>query len=241
MIKIEAQTDASGARSFLLDLGERVTDRRKLNEVLGGRLVEELQGHFRTKNKKPNKLGGNRTNFWSNAAEHVGIASATEDGVVVAVGGDSGPQVRIHVLGGTIKPKQAKALTIPIIREAHGLRAQDYEQKHGDLFTIPRRPFLFEKKDDGGGTESLVSKTVGRKRSDGIPWSPGTIIGTPGVRTRSTVIPLAARHQVRPVYFLADKVEIPRDPNALPSDAILLAALKEEVEDWFKSDAQILK
>jgi hypothetical protein len=234
MIKVTAVVEDDGATAFLVDIGERVTSRRDLNEALATRYVEELQAHWRKKNQKPNRLGGKRTNFWAKAAEETGITAVTDDGATVTVGGESGPKVRIHVLGGTIVPKAAKALTIPIVREAYGLRAAEYEQspQGGELFTIPRRPFLFEKNETRQGSESLVGNTVAKKRSDGVPWSPGTIIGTPGVRTRSTVIPLAARQRLRPIYFLADSVEIPRDPAALPTEAEILAALQEEAEDW---------
>ena len=129
MIKVSSIIDDKGARSFLIDIGDRVADMRALNQVLGERFVEELQAHWRVKDQKPTKLGGKRTHFWSTAAAAVAVADVSESGVTVAVQGEAGQNIRIHVHGGTIKPKAAKALTIPIIREAHGMRAAEYEQQ----------------------------------------------------------------------------------------------------------------
>lgn len=233
MIKITAVTDAKGAKAFVVDIGERVTDRRGLNQALGERFEEELQDHWRAKNAKPNKLGGKRTNFWSAAAGATSVADVSESGVTVAVQGEPGVKIRIHIFGGTILPKAAQALTIPIVREAHGMRVAEYEQETGnELFSFGNVPLLFEKVDEGG-TQSVVSGT-GKKRREQVPYSPGTVIGSNrSIRGRSTVVPLARKQELRPVYFLADSVEIERDPSALPDEAKLLAALQEEAEDWF--------
>lgn len=216
MIRVTASVDERGARAILVDIGDRVTNRRDLNEALALRYVEELQAHWRKKNRKKNKLGGRRTNFWAKAAEETGVVSVTDDGATVAVGGESGPKVRIHVLGGTIVPKVAKALTIPLVREAYDRRAAEYEEETGkNLFTIPGRAVLFEKR-QRGGTESLIAATQGRTNQ----YAPGN------------TIPLAARQQLRPVYLLAKQATIERDPDALPDEAKMLAALLEEAEDW---------
>lgn len=210
MIKVSSIIDDKGARSFLIDIGDRVADMRALNQVLGERFVEELQAHWRVKDQKPNKLGGKRTHFWSKAAAAVAVADVSESGVTVAVQGEAGQNIRIHVHGGTIKPKAAKALTIPIIREAHGMRAAEYEQQYGtELFTIRGKKALFEKTGRGSATNA----TEGRRRGN--------------------TIPIQRDEKIRAVFALATEAKIPADPTALPDEATLLAALQEEAEDWF--------
>ncbi|MCW1884015.1 hypothetical protein OKA04_04695 [Luteolibacter flavescens] len=220
MIKVTAVAGDKGAKAFLVDIGDKVVNRTELNQALATRYVEVVQGHWRAKNRKGNKLKGPRTNFWSKAAQETGITSVTEEGATVTVGGEAGQNVRIHIFGGTIKPKVAKAITIPLVPEAHGLRAAEYEQKHGDLFSIPNVPLLFEQEGGGRGgrkgTQSLLSNTTGRTNKPG----PGN------------TIPLAARTAIRPVYYLADEVTIPRDATALPDEATIIRALQEEAEDW---------
>ncbi len=218
MIRVTVAVDDKGAKSFLIDLGERVTNRRDLNGAVARRVAEELREHWEKKNKKPNRLGSsNRTNFWAKAAGQVAVAEVTDAGATVAVGGAPGEQVQIHIFGGTVVPKEAKALTIPLVREAHGLSAASYEKKTGnELFTIPGRNLLFEKPDKAEPTESLVGKTTGRTSQHG----PGN------------VFPMVARQGLRPIYLLADEAKISADPDALPSDDVMIAAIEEEVEDW---------
>lgn len=234
MIKVTSITNSKDARAFLVDIGDRVTDRVELNRALAERYVALLRDHWREKDQKGNKLGGERTHFWSKAAEETGIASVDEDGATITVGGAAGQQVRIHIFGGTIVPVVAQALTIPIVREAYGLRASEYEEKTGkDLFTFGRGRALFEKVDDGGN-QSVVSGP-GFKRREGIPWSPGTMIGQHrSIRPSSTVVPLARQQQLRPVYLLLDQVEIPADPKALPSEDETIATLLAAAEDYFE-------
>lgn len=210
MIKVSSIIDEKGSRSFVVDLGSRVADMRALNQALGERFVEELQAHWSVKDQKPNKLGGKRTHFWSKAAAAAAVADVSESGVTVAVQDEAGQNIRIHIHGGTIKPKAAKALTIPIVREAHGMRASEYEQQYGkELFTIRGKKALFEKTGSGSATNA----TEGRRRGN--------------------TIPILRDEKIRAVYALAKEATIPADPTALPDEAKLLAALQEEAEDWF--------
>ena len=75
------------------------------------------------------------------------------------------------VNGGTIIPKRAKALTIPLVPDAMGRRAADYVSLTGHrLFTIPGKNALFQA-DEGGGVTAiyaLVKKAVHK------PW-PGAL------------------------------------------------------------------
>lgn len=230
MIKISATIDDKGARAFTVDLGELVVDRTALNQSLAERLAEELKDHWIQKDLKPNKLGSsNREHIWAAAAKAVTAIDVTESGATVTTG-QAGEKIRIHIFGGTIVPKFANSLTIPIVREAHGYRAAAYEAKTGnELFTIGDKPLLFEKVEEGG---SESESRYGRRRGK-PPFNPTTLPGSNrNVLGKSLTIPIVRKQKIRPVYFLADSVEIKRDPEALPAEADLLAALQEELDDF---------
>jgi hypothetical protein len=217
MIKITMTPD--DPRTILVGLSGTVSNRRGLNAVLADRYVEVLVDHFRKRNAEPNKLGGKRTNFWGQIADATSVASVDDSKAVVTVAED---RFAIHLFGGDIVPKAAKALTIPLVAEAHGLRAASYERLMGrKLFTIPGRNALFER--THRGTESVVGQTNVRVKR----------------KTRSLTIPLSARSTIRPVYALTAKVTIPRDEHALPDPKDVAAALQEEADAFL--DRQLKK
>lgn len=171
---------------FLVDLKQEVRDRRELNETLALRFADELQGHFREKNKTPNRLGGKRTGFWNEMANATAVTGVDADGASVTV---ADQRFNIHVHGGTIKAKIAKALTIPLVAEAHGESVASYVRKTGNfLFRNKKETVLMEEEGDG----------------------------------------------VRPVYALRKAVTITEDPDALPSDEYLAAALADEAEVYLE-------
>lgn len=89
--------------------------------------------------------------------------------------GNDAPHLRQKVKGGTIRPKKAKALTIPLTREAHGRRARDYESFTGrKLFTIPGGKALFESVPESAGGSKLRAVYALRKFVTQDPW-PGAL------------------------------------------------------------------
>jgi hypothetical protein len=222
---ITVQVTNSGAaetRAFLVILSADLGDRRALNEALGLRLAEEIKGHFRAKNaagKRPgslaDKLGGPKTEFWQRMADATKLETITESGATVAVGTN---HFNIHLFGGTILPGPGKkALTIPLIREALGKRAYNYQSETGKkLFTIRGKNALFER--TGPETRgSLEPGLIGRvRRRNGTSKSVGLI----------------SRTGVRAVFALRKSVTIAKDPDALPNDEALLTALQQEADDY---------
>ena len=55
MIRVEINTDETGARTFLVRLDRVVSNLRPLNAALGQRLADELIDCFRAKYQTPNK------------------------------------------------------------------------------------------------------------------------------------------------------------------------------------------
>lgn len=184
-----------------------------LNRVLAERLSDELKDHFTARNAEPNKMGGAKTNFWNEVAKSTGVTSVTAAGAVVSV---AEQRFRIHFYGGTIRPKTAQFLTIPLIPGARGKFARDYERTTGrKLFSLPGVNVLFEKNKDTPD-RSLVGAEKARTRIKGVRKSIG----------------LRARTPLRAVYALAKSSTISKDPDAIPTVDKLAAALTQEAEDF---------
>lgn len=204
------------ARAVVVEVQGQIKNLQALNLVLANRWADELKAHFRRKNATPNKLGGKRTNFWNGIADDTSVTGIREDGATLTV---ANQEFNIHVYGGKIVPKKAKALTIPIVPEAHGLMVRSYERQFGrKLFTIGDRiPLLFER--TSRGDRSVIADTNARIRTRG---------------NRPKTVRLTARSEIRPVYRLAPFVTIERDPTALPDRAVIERALMEEGGDWIE-------
>lgn len=89
------------------------------------------------------------TGWFSNIARKWFLSSADASGAVISNPDEDG-SLRHKIRGGTITAKNAGALTIPLVPEAHGRRAADYRSEIGELFTIPNKSALFEAVEGGG-------------------------------------------------------------------------------------------
>lgn len=89
------------------------------------------------------------TGWFSNIARKWFLSSADASGAVVSNPDEDG-SLRHKIRGGTITAKNAGALTIPLVPEAHGRRAADYQSEIRELFTIPNKSALFEAVEGGG-------------------------------------------------------------------------------------------
>lgn len=211
-------TGAAGSRDFLVAVAGKLERPLELNKALARRLVADLKAHFAVRNSEPNKRGWPKTNFWQGVAEGTQAGEITDQGATVIVGKDT--HVRIHLLGGTVKPTGGrKFLTIPLIKEAAGLRAAVYEETTGrELFRLPGSKVLVERTADG--TQSTLNSEK------------------PSMRTRSgyKTFNLGPGMRVRPVYALATQAVIPKDPRALPPAAELAKALQDAANAWAKRE-----
>jgi len=89
------------------------------------------------------------TGWFSSIARKWFLSSADASGAVISNPDEDG-SLRHKIGGGTITAKNAGALTIPLVPEAHGRRAADYQSEIGELFTIPNKSALFEAVEGGG-------------------------------------------------------------------------------------------
>lgn len=89
------------------------------------------------------------TGWFSNIARKWFLSSSDASGAIISNPDEDG-SLRHKITGGTITAKNARALTIPLVPEAHGRRAADYRSEIGELFTIPNKSALFEAVGGGG-------------------------------------------------------------------------------------------
>lgn len=116
------------------------------------------------------------------------------------------------VTGGTITPKRAKALTIPLIREAKGLYASVYQQNTGNrLFTIKGKNALFER------TSSVTTGSRGKRGQSGAS----------AIKTFT----------IRAVYALVASVTSKEWPGALPDEGLIASAFADQ---WREGLADII-
>jgi hypothetical protein len=163
MMRISVTTDASEARKLLVRVEGTLARPRALNDALGRRLARELQGHFRERNRTPNRLGGARTNFWNTVAGATALTEVTDAGAVVSI---AERRFRIHLFGGTVRPTGGrKWLTIPLVAEAHGRRVSQYEADTGRKLFIPKGGRVLMEKTD----ERTVRAVYALRRQATVP------------------------------------------------------------------------
>lgn len=105
-----------------------------LGKVLGRAASEELRKFYRELNtKRPNKLGGKRSHFYSRVAEAVQQGQPYAGGIKVRI---SHPHLALRLYGGTITPRKSKSLAVPAHSSAVGYYARIYP---GTLAFIPLR------------------------------------------------------------------------------------------------------
>ena len=94
--------------------------------------MQEYYGDFNTKGGWLNKslpthgAGRKSTGFGNTITEGWNVSGADASGFTLNNGA---PWLSHKISGGTIRPKSGKYLTIPLVPEAHGVRARDYPGK----------------------------------------------------------------------------------------------------------------
>lgn len=133
-------------RSFLGWLKEYHTE----YEARGGWENPALPTHGA--GRKPSGFGENVVRAWQAGEVSQSGFTATNNATGLAH----------KATGGTITPKVAQALTIPMVPGAHGVRARDYP---GRLFRPKGKDYLMEVTDTGPRVVYLLRKSVTQK-----PW-----------------------------------------------------------------------
>ena len=218
MIKIQVNV-TDGASQALRSVINSLTGPQgaEINEVAGRAAVNAAIKYHREFDKAggwrgKRYLGAGRSDgssFGADVARGWYFKESDKSGAVIANNAD---HYAFKVRGGTITPKRAKALTIPLIREAAGLYASVYQQNTGHrLFTIKGRNALFER------TGQAVTGSRGRRGQAGA-----STIRTNGIRA---------------VYALVKSVTQRPWPNAVPDEDLLAGAF---VSRWKSELAELI-
>jgi hypothetical protein len=178
----------------------------RLNPVVGKAAVNAFRASlFEANRTKPNALGGTRTNFYQKAGGNVHFDDVG-DGVLISV---NALGIRQRVLGGTIKPKTAKFLTIPARAEAHGKRAREFGEDLVVVFGSGGRPI---------GLARRWKTTLSVRRD----------------KTTGSRIGMSKKSEVggEILFWLVKSVTQRGDPSIMPTEAALSAAIFKDVESY---------
>lgn len=98
--------------------------RDRLFPIIGRSATNTIREHlFGLNASRPNTLGGPRTNFYAGAARSTQFQIVGDD-VIVSI---NHVGIAQRYFGGTIRPKVAKYLTIPVHPKAYGHRAREFD------------------------------------------------------------------------------------------------------------------
>lgn len=126
MIKLHVDSDQlTSTIHGLLAVARRP---RAILQAAARSIRRDLQRHFRVREQTPNAMGGQRTHWWARVSRSTQIASVDDHQAVVSI---SEPGIALKVYGGTVRPVEKRALTIPIHPEAYGRRADTVESITG--------------------------------------------------------------------------------------------------------------
>jgi len=121
MLGIHIQTK-DAATEVITDL-EKDIEPDRVAPIIGRAGVNHIKGHLVSlDNSRANRLGGKRTHFYASAARSTNF-QITSEGVVISI---NHVGVAQRYFGGTIRPVNAKRLTIPASAEAYGKRAGEF-------------------------------------------------------------------------------------------------------------------
>lgn len=182
MIKIEINVTDHVSQSLRnIISGLKGSEMAELNEVAGRAAVNAAIKYHRDYDKAGGWRGkrylgsakGEGGSFGSSVAAGWHFQSSDSAGAVIVNNAD---YYAFKVRGGTITPKRAQFLTIPLIREACGVPVKDYasvyQQNTGrKLFRPKGKSVLMEKTDDGKARSvyALVRSVTMRPWPNAIP------------------------------------------------------------------------
>lgn len=160
---IEMKIDARDTLRELGRIAAKLKRPRAFMASWGNTVVRMGKRSARSKSK-----GGG---FWLDIADHTRVSEVSDDHATVV---NNHFAAAHKEFGGEIRPKKAKALTIPITSEAKGKRASGFEMGGRELFTLksdnPDTVGILGYADDSGFKPLFVLRT--RVRQNPEPWWP---------------------------------------------------------------------
>lgn len=198
----------AGARLSRLAAG--LGDGQGLHDNMAMGVEHALRSHLESAGYvgRVNRLGGQTTGFWKQASNSVSsVAGESEATVSMPHRGAA-----LRYFGGTVVPREKKALSVPVHPSGHGVYARQYP---GTLAFIPAgRAF-----GDGRRVGYLV-------RGEEYVRTRGPNKGLPGVR------PLPGGEMI---YVLLRSTTHEPDPNVLPSQGAMRQAAADAGEAYLEA------
>lgn len=157
---------------------------------------------------RPNKLGGQRTNFWAQAANSIQPPSITEGGTVLVKIPHPGLAQRYY--GGEIKPANASRLTIPAQSKYYARRAREFPNLRYARFAR-------------SGAEALIEAAPAAQNPHKARF-----------QKASSVKPMNDRI----AFWLRKQVSQQPDPSVLPPRAEVEAAARSAIQNHIDTSSQ---
>jgi hypothetical protein len=173
-VSIESDESMRAVRGILAGIG--ASGRAQMNDLGGREAVKFLRNYHRdyegarrwTNPQLPTHgAGRHRSRFGELIVRAWAVTQANADGAVVT---NAAPGFAHKLTGGVIQAKKKKALTIPMVPEAHARRVADYVRAFGRVFRPKGKSYLAQ--DDGAGGLRVIYLL--RKRVNQKPW-PGAL------------------------------------------------------------------
>lgn len=120
----------------------RVRDTAAVCKVGANAVANEIKSHFKDLNQRPNAEGWAKSGFWAQVRDSVQVLTDSAAAVVQI----NDTRFNLKFYGGTVTPKTAKALSIPLHEEFKGVLPS----------TFPRGRFFFLPDNDGNNVGVLA-------------------------------------------------------------------------------------
>jgi hypothetical protein len=118
-ITIDTKDNAAPA---VARLAAKLGDRTSLHKAIAAGVLIPVQKQLRANAQSNKNKFGARSSFWNRMLSST-IAIGTGDAATVRMP----PEMGLRVHGGTVKPKAAKMLAIPAVKEAYGKSPRDFD------------------------------------------------------------------------------------------------------------------
>lgn len=161
---ISIKVNIGSLKGVFGDLEQMLADPSDLNVTLGERLESDLSDYFVKRNQQPNKRGWNKRDWWAKVANDMNLLIESNGARLII----NEPGFALRLFGGVVRPKTAKALTIPLTEKAYlAERASEFP---GELFR-PRGTNILatEDGDDFEAHYALVKKTTHEPDDEALP------------------------------------------------------------------------
>ncbi|MCZ7593118.1 MAG: hypothetical protein M5U15_13715 [Kiritimatiellae bacterium] len=169
---------------------------RPLMARLGKTAEVIIKNRFEDQNRRPNKRGWPKKNFWTQVKRSTALNSVSEREATVAI---SDPRFALQYHGGTVSAKRSRFLAVPLTAAAYAA-GSPREGNTPNLFVLKSR----------SGRGAYLAEAE----------------------------PFAWRGTVRLWYALKRAVNVPRNPDALPPEGDIAAALDREARAYLDAVLQ---